>query len=297
MSNRPSESPMSSFMPTVILLGTFVLVLWAVIALPAGNRTSTPTSTALPPPTVVAVIPTVVTVANVAPAYDAALVIEGEGIFQSSCATCHSYDARGIPGLGKNLIESEFVHGLSDSELLTMIITGRDSSHPLNTSGIPMPARGGNPSLTDAQLSAVIVYLRSESIVPAVAQAVPTTSPTTGTLPSAPEALPTVSSGTPPTLTSIPVDLPNTPQPFDPSTAYVWACSGCHGADGQGNPPFGPGFQTSPLMIDASSLLIFLREGRPLADPRIAFPHPAMGGYPILTEEQLSELIDYLSGF
>jgi hypothetical protein len=60
--------------------------------------------------------------------------------------------------------------------------TGRDTSDPLNTTGIPMPPRGGNPSLTDDQLRWVIAYLRSESgstpieqaAVPTVVQVAPT---------------------------------------------------------------------------------------------------------------------------
>lgn len=63
---------------------------------------------------------------------------------------------------------------------------------------------------------------------------------------------------------------------------------------GNGNPPFGEGIQASDLLADPAALLVFLTEGRPLADPQIEFPHPARGGYPVLTDEQLSELTDYV---
>lgn len=84
-------------------------------------------------------------------------------IYSSTCAACHGFDAHGIPGLGKDLITSPFVHSLSDADLLQFVITGRDSSSPDNTTGIPMPSRGGNPSLTDAQILDIIAYIRSES--------------------------------------------------------------------------------------------------------------------------------------
>ena len=31
-----------------------------------------------------------------------------------------------------------------------------------------------------------------------------------------------------------------------------------------------------------------------LTDPNVAFPHPPRGGYPLLSDEQLDALIDYV---
>jgi disulfide bond formation protein DsbB len=66
-----------------------------------------------------------------------------------------------VPGLGKDLTTSEFITGLSDDELLDFIKRGRDMSDPLNTTGIAMPPKGGNPALTDGQIVDIIAYLRS----------------------------------------------------------------------------------------------------------------------------------------
>jgi cytochrome c5 len=38
---------------------------------------------------------------------------------------------------------------------------GRTANDPKNTTGIPMPARGGNPGLTDDQILAIIQHLHS----------------------------------------------------------------------------------------------------------------------------------------
>lgn len=92
--------------------------------------------------------------------YDAALVAEGEELF-ALCAACHGADARGLPNLGKDLVTSEFVHSLTDDELLDFIKTGRPMWDPLNTSGIDMPPRGGNPALTDEQITSLIAYIRT----------------------------------------------------------------------------------------------------------------------------------------
>jgi disulfide bond formation protein DsbB len=195
-------------------------------------------------------------------------------------------DARGIPGVGKNLIESTFVHGLSDEELLLFITMGRDASDPANTTGIPMPPRGGNPSLTDDQLRAVIAFLHSESgSAPLVQAAVPTVVATVA---------PTVTAVPRLEATILPTTIPVTPQPFSAETAFAWSCSGCHGTNGAGIAPFGDSLTDSPLLADREAMLSFLIGAHPPLDPAAEFPHPPRGGYPSLSDDQLNAVIDYL---
>jgi mono/diheme cytochrome c family protein len=95
--------------------------------------------------------------------FDTRVVQTGRSLFQTTCAACHASNARGIPGIGKNLVASEFVRGMSDEELLHFIVVGRSPTDPLNTTGIIMPARGGNPALSDPQIHDIIVFIRSEA--------------------------------------------------------------------------------------------------------------------------------------
>ena len=83
----------------------------------------------------------------------------GRQAFAETCAACHGSDARGRPHLGKDLTASEFAIGLSDAELIEFIKAGRPAGDPLNTTGVPMPPRGGNPSLTDQDLADIVAYL------------------------------------------------------------------------------------------------------------------------------------------
>ena len=92
------------------------------------------------------------------PAGDAAA---GETKFVGTCSSCHGPDAAGLPGLGKNLVTSEFAKGLTDAELLTFVKTGRSTSDPANTTGVDMPPKGGNPALTDQDLLDIIAYIRT----------------------------------------------------------------------------------------------------------------------------------------
>lgn len=96
-----------------------------------------------------------------ASALDPAMVAEGQTLFTSACTACHGMDARGVTGLGKDLVASEFVHSISDEELIAFIKTGRPAWDPANTTGIDMPPKGGNPAITDEQLASIVAYIRS----------------------------------------------------------------------------------------------------------------------------------------
>jgi disulfide bond formation protein DsbB len=74
---------------------------------------------------------------------------------------CHGIDATGLPSLGKDLVTSSFVQGLGDDALATFIKTGRAVSDALNTTGLDMPAKGGNPMLSEADIRAIVAWLRS----------------------------------------------------------------------------------------------------------------------------------------
>ncbi|HLF28991.1 MAG TPA: cytochrome c [Anaerolineae bacterium] len=85
----------------------------------------------------------------------------GQVVFEGTCSACHGPDAEGVAGLGKDLTTSEFVKDKTDADLVAFIKTGRPISDPLNTTGVEMPPRGGNPALTDQNLADVVAYLRT----------------------------------------------------------------------------------------------------------------------------------------
>jgi mono/diheme cytochrome c family protein len=85
----------------------------------------------------------------------------GQQIFTTTCATCHGTDGTGIKGLGKSIVASDFVKKASDDQLVDMLTKGRDAKDPLNSTGVAMPPKGGNPSLTEKDLHDVVLYVRS----------------------------------------------------------------------------------------------------------------------------------------
>jgi disulfide bond formation protein DsbB len=85
----------------------------------------------------------------------------GKEQFDMLCFACHGPGGEGIEGLGKPFTTSEFLREKSDEEMVEFIKVGRPSGDPLNTTGVDMPPKGGNPALTDEQILDIIAYVRT----------------------------------------------------------------------------------------------------------------------------------------
>jgi len=85
----------------------------------------------------------------------------GKKAYDSTCIACHGADAKGMPGLGKDLTTSEFVKSKSDADMVAFIKVGRPASDPANTQGVDMPPKGGNPALTDQDFLDIVAFVRS----------------------------------------------------------------------------------------------------------------------------------------
>lgn len=88
-----------------------------------------------------------------------AMVEEGKGIFNGAgiCMSCHGATGEGIPNLGANLTDDEWLHSDGSYEAIVETVmngvTAQESS-----SGVPMPAKGGT-AITDDQVNAVSAYV------------------------------------------------------------------------------------------------------------------------------------------
>ena len=85
----------------------------------------------------------------------------GKTGYDSTCIACHGADAKGMPGLGKDLTTSEFVKSKTDADMVAFVKIGRPASDPANTQGVDMPPKGGNPALTDQDILDIVAYVRS----------------------------------------------------------------------------------------------------------------------------------------
>jgi disulfide bond formation protein DsbB len=130
-----------------------------------SNTTAVATASPATPPSPQAVAS--VAAPNIAAHQDAlAIALDAEAVKRGkrtfiSCMACHGKDATGVKNMGKDLVHSPFVAGLSDDDLVAFIKKGRGPTDPGNTTRIAMPPKGGNPALKDEQLKDVVIYLRS----------------------------------------------------------------------------------------------------------------------------------------
>jgi disulfide bond formation protein DsbB len=85
----------------------------------------------------------------------------GKEQYDMLCIACHGPGGEGIEGLGKPFTTSDFLREKNDEEMVEFITVGRPMSDPLNTTGVDMPAKGGNPALTDDQILDIIAYVRT----------------------------------------------------------------------------------------------------------------------------------------
>lgn len=163
----PGGSSFQANLPYLVVVGVslFVLVAFIALAKPFSPKQELAATTLTTSTTVAesAATTSSTTAADGATTSTAGSsgAARGEEIFNSTCIACHGVGGVGVEGLGKPLTTSTFAAGLTDDELLEFLIVGRLDTDPLNTTGIAMPARGGNLSLTDADLRDVVAYLRT----------------------------------------------------------------------------------------------------------------------------------------
>jgi len=86
---------------------------------------------------------------------------QGRQQFITNCTACHGEHGEAKPNLGKDIAHSKFVAERTDDEVMAYIKVGRRVNDPLNTTGVDMPPKGGNPALNDAQIRQIIAYIRA----------------------------------------------------------------------------------------------------------------------------------------
>lgn len=97
------------------------------------------------------------------PGVTAQMITQGASLFkgQGICAVCHGPEAMGIPNLGADLTDEEWIHGDGSYEATLETIT-KGVAPDKSTTGAAMPPKGGS-SLNSDQLKAVAAYVWSLS--------------------------------------------------------------------------------------------------------------------------------------
>lgn len=146
----------ASLIGFAVVLSLFVFVLAANL----NNRT---VQEVAPPPVSVEAIPEATPTPAPLVGYFESDVTSGRTFYMGTCSACHGPDARGVTGLGPDLVNNAFTFGLTDQEFHDFVVQGRSAFDPANTTRVEMPPRGGNPGLSDQALDQIIAYLRVEN--------------------------------------------------------------------------------------------------------------------------------------
>ncbi|GIK72101.1 MAG: hypothetical protein BroJett021_10890 [Chloroflexota bacterium] len=136
----------------LIVAALVVLAMAALAACGGGDKNEEAT------PTTVPAAAQQQAAAPAAPVGDAA---NGAKIFATACVACHGPEGKGVTGLGKDLTTSEWTQQQTDEQLIEFIKRGRDAGDPLNTTGIAMPPKGGNPAMTDQEIADIVAFMRT----------------------------------------------------------------------------------------------------------------------------------------
>jgi mono/diheme cytochrome c family protein len=105
--------------------------------------------------------PSPVQLAPTIPAAVEADAVSGGRRFAASCAACHGGTGEGVGGIGPALAATSWLTQRDDQQVLNFLTVGRMPGDPDSVMGRAMPARGGNMSLTDADLADIVAYLRT----------------------------------------------------------------------------------------------------------------------------------------
>lgn len=237
--------------------------------------------------------------ANLAPigkvnAVDKSIVKEarsGEAVYTAVCTSCHAAGVLGAPKLDDKAAWAPRVANGLDG-LMKNAINGLNS----------MPARGGDPSITDEELSNAIVYmtgkaghdLSSQVKAPAAAQAAPATTdaaPAAQAAAPTPEVVPATEQAPTAAQAAAPAATEAAPAAqaaaIDGEKIYKGICFSCHDVGVAGSPKFGDKAAWDPRIATGMETLY----GSSLNGKGAM---PAKGGNPALSDAEVKAAVDYM---
>ncbi len=184
----------------------------------------------------------------------------GPAVYDTSCAACHGDGVGGAPVAGDpDDWEDRIEQGL---EMLTEhAIQGYQGA-----SGV-MPARGGNPNLSDAQVTAAVEYMVALLEVPGTPATEPGGEAVAGT------------------------EAPSTTTGIDGEAVYDRSCVACHTSGVAGSPRIGDASAWAPRLAQGMEILI---EHAIRGFQGSTGVMPAKGGNPALSDEEVAAAVQYM---
>jgi cytochrome c5 len=229
----------------------------------------------------------------------------GEQVFAAVCTACHTAGVAGAPKMGDNAAWAPFIKAGYDT-MLNVALHGKGG----------MPAKGGNPTLSDYEVARAVVYMANKSgaslpepaapaeegakkeadaaaavAAPAAGAAAAPGAAASGAAPAA--AAPAAAA----TAAAAPAAAPAAPAPAAPQQAaavnpageklYKSVCFACHATGVANAPKFGDKAAWAPYIKTGMDAMVKVAmQGKP--------PMPPKGGAANASEEDIRAAVQYM---
>lgn len=211
----------------------------------------------------------------------------GEQVFAAVCTACHTAGVAGAPKIGDNAAWAPFIQSGFDA-MMNVALHGKGG----------MPAKGGNPTLSDFEVARAVVYMANKSggslpepAAPAEegakkeADATPATAPAAAAAPAAAPAAPAAA----PAPAAAAAPAPAQTAAVNPAgeKLYKSVCFACHATGVANAPKFGDKAAWDPYIKTGMDAMVKVAmQGKP--------PMPPKGGAANASEDDIRAAVQYM---
>lgn len=214
----------------------------------------------------------------------------GEQVFAAVCTACHTAGVAGAPKVGDNAAWAPFITAGYDA-MMNVALHGKGG----------MPAKGGNPTLSDYEVARAVVYMANKSgaslpepAAPAAegdkkeAAAAPAAAPAAAA-PAAVAAAPAPAAAAPAPAPAAPAAAPQAAAAVNPAgeKLYKSVCFACHATGVANAPKFGDKAAWDPYIKTGMDAMVKVAmQGKP--------PMPPKGGAANASEDDIRAAVQYM---
>ncbi|HCW22086.1 c-type cytochrome [Achromobacter sp.] len=216
----------------------------------------------------------------------------GEQVFAAVCTACHTAGIAGAPKVGDNAAWAPFIKSGYDT-MLNVALHGKGG----------MPAKGGNPTLSDYEVARAVVYMANKSGASLPEPAAPAEDGAKKEAAAAPAAAPAPAAAAPaaaapaaaaqaPAPAPAPAAAPAAPQTtaaVNPAgeKLYKSVCFACHATGVANAPKFGDKAAWDPYIKTGMDAMVKVAmQGKP--------PMPPKGGAANASEDDIRAAVQYM---
>ena len=212
----------------------------------------------------------------------------GEQVFAAVCTACHTAGIAGAPKMGDNAAWAPFIKSGYDT-MLNVALHGKGG----------MPAKGGNPTLSDYEVARAVVYMANKSGASLPEPAAPAEDGAKKEAAAAPAAAPAPAAATP--AAAAPAAAAQAPAPAAAPAApqttaavnpageklYKSVCFACHATGVANAPKFGDKAAWDPYIKTGMDAMVKVAmQGKP--------PMPPKGGAANASEDDIRAAVQYM---